>query len=198
MATESTPDSKFSNELQNRFTFNDILTEIKNALDTSDMSQSPHFLEQILKARVCVTLGAGRVGLVMKAFAKRLRHLGLESFDLQDSVVPSTGPGDVLIVGSGSGSTPSIRTLANVAHGRGLTLLLITATRNSPVEKLSAATLYINAPTKFTESTPHSIQPMTSLFEQSLAILTDTLVINMMALMQKDSLSMRDRHNTIE
>lgn len=70
-----------------------ILDEIHHSLSNSNFASSDRFIEVILNSQTIIVYGAGRVGLAMRGFAKRLRHLGLNSFYLEDSTVPSTGVG---------------------------------------------------------------------------------------------------------
>ena len=90
----------------------EILGEINLALEELDLETCESFINIILKSKKIVLYGAGRVGLTMKGFAKILRHLGLESYFLDDVTLPSTGPGDLMIIGSGSGSTPTVKVVA--------------------------------------------------------------------------------------
>lgn len=175
-----------------------VLREIQESLQKSDLTDGPTFIKKILESKVHLTIGAGRVGIAMQAFAKRLNHLGLESFHITDTSIPMTGPGDILIVGSGSGSTPSVITHAEVARSCGLDVVLITSSPGSPLTKLASATLVISAPNRDSEASFGSIQPMTTLFEQTLGILLDSIVLDLMDSLGESSNSMRMRHNVIE
>jgi 6-phospho-3-hexuloisomerase len=179
--------------------YQEVLTEIQKVLNSSTFDSCPEFVRRILSANTIVLYGAGRVGLAMQAFAKRLRHAGFNSFYLQDCTVPSTGPGDVFIVGSGSGSTPSVVAVAEVAKQKGLDVILLSANPTSRLNEISSCTILVNAPTKYSQLKENeSIQPMTTLFEQSLSILLDCLILEIMTLRSETSESMKNRHNVIE
>ena len=176
-----------------------ILDEIHHCLSNSNFASSDSFIESILNSQTIIVYGAGRVGLAMRGFAKRLRHLGLNSFYLEDSTVPSTGVGDLLIIGSGSGSTQSVLTIAEIAKANQLQIISITCNPNSPIAALSSSIIVLNAPSKTSEKIPYqSIQPMTTLFEQTLMITLDSLVLEIMDLIGEDSITMQKRHNVIE
>lgn len=177
-----------------------VLKEIERCLDTSDYSDVDDFVCRIESANVILCYGAGRVGYAMKGFAKRLAHLGKLSYFLEDTTIPRTGAGDLLIVGSGSGSTPSVLTMAEIARNWSLDVILITAKRDSALSEMSSSTIYLNAPSKDSRgtSTVHSKQPMTTLFEQSIGIFCDSLVLSLMQRMAETDCSMKARHNAIE
>jgi len=178
--------------------YKEILEEINLSLSKSNLSQLEDFIGCILQTRYSICYGAGRVGLSMRGFAKRLRHLGLESFYLEDTTVPATNSHDLFIIGSGSGETPTVRAAAQVAYDRGLNLILITTNPESSIAQLSKHVLVIESPSKVGNSQLTSIQPMTTLFEQSLSILLDSIVLRLMQKVGQDEESMRVRHNVIE
>ena len=176
-----------------------VLGEIEKTLDDSNFDEIENFIQKILEARRIVLFGAGRVGLVMKAFTMRLNHLGLESYFLGEVNLPSTGLGDLLMIGSGSGNTESVVTVARISQRKELNIISVTANLNSEIAKMSSSFVHINCQTK--ESNPaskFSIQPMTTLFEQSLLIFLDSLVLELMNTLNEDNASMSKRHNVIE
>jgi len=182
-----------------RLQHKEILREINLALEELDLEICESFINIILKSNKIILYGAGRVGFAMKGFAKRLRHLGLESYFLDDVTLPFTGPGDLMIIGSGSGSTPTVKVVAELAKNNGLDLILITTKSSSPISEISSCTIIIGVPSKEdTDMHAASIQPMTTLFEQALFILLDALVLNMMQILGESRESMKRRHNVIE
>ena len=179
--------------------FKIVLSEVERVLSSSNFEEIDQFIECICRARIVVVYGAGRFGLSMRNFAKRLRQLGVNAFFLEDTTVPRTGVGDVLIIGSGSGETPTVKTVVEVAHSNGLNILALTSNPSSSISNLSSVTLLIEAPSKLNPNHPnHSIQPMTSLFEQSLYVLLDSIVLVMMDKLGETSKSMSYRHNSLE
>jgi len=176
-----------------------ILKEIEEVLDRSDFSDKCNFICKILSSQNILVCGAGRVGLMMKTFAMRLNHLGLNCHFIGEMSVPRTGKGDLLIIGSGSGTTKSIVALAQVAKSKNLEVICITTAVNSIISNLSSSKLVINCTNKDNDShLRESVQPMTTLFEQSLLIVLDSLVLDLMAELNESNLSMSERHNVIE
>ena len=176
-----------------------IVSEILGSLRRGDFTDLEKFVHTILSANKIICFGAGRVGLSMQAFAKRLSHLGLNAFFLNDTTVPSTGVGDLLILGSGSGETPSVNIVANLAVKNGLEAILISTTRKSQIADCCSAVLVIGAPSKVSaDGEGKSLQPMTSLFEQALWILLDDLILILMEILKEHHSSMKARHNVLE
>jgi 6-phospho-3-hexuloisomerase len=176
-----------------------ILSELDHALKTSDFIELPNFVEKISSASNIVVFGAGRVGLMMKTFSMRLNHLGLNSYFLGEINLPATGKGDLLIIGSGSGNTQSVVTIAEIAHSKGLDVICVSSNIDSKIANLSSSIIHLNCQTKESVNQPRlSIQPMTTIFEQSILIFLDALVLKLMETLGEDNESMLKRHNVIE
>lgn len=179
--------------------YREILKEVEQVLDTSNLDSCEEFVTRIFSAKTIVLYGAGRVGLALQAFAKRLRHAGFNSFYLEDCTVPNTGSGDLFIIGSGSGNTASVVAVAEVARAKGLDLALLTTSSDSRLAEICHSVIKLNAPNKVSHPLESSsIQPMTTLFEQSLGILLDSIVLQIMEKTDQSSQALRERHNVIE
>jgi 6-phospho-3-hexuloisomerase len=179
--------------------YKDILSELDHALKTSDFIDLPNFVEKLSSASNIVVFGAGRVGLMMKTFAMRLNHLGLNSYFLGEMNLPATGKGDLLVIGSGSGNTQSVVTIAEIARSKGLDVICVSSNTDSKIVNLSSSVIHLNCQTKESVNEPKlSIQPMTTIFEQSLLIFLDALVLKLMETLGEDNESMSKRHNVIE
>ena len=77
-----------------------VIAEISGAIQGTNLEGYSEFLSAINKdGSKIVCTGAGRVGLAMRGFAMRLNHLGIDAHVLGETIVPHTGPGDLLIVG---------------------------------------------------------------------------------------------------
>lgn len=177
-----------------------VLSEINKSFEDFTFEGYPKFLSLFEKdGSKIVCCGAGRVGLALRGFTMRLSHLGINAHFLGETVVPKTGPGDLMIVGSGSGSTRSILKLVEIAKERGIRIGLVTSNEVSPMGKLADAKVVLSAPNKNTiGSVLGSVQPMTTLFEQALAIFLDATVLDLMNKFGETSDSMWERHNGIE
>lgn len=177
-----------------------VLAEITLAVSNTVRDGYLEFLDLFNKNDskiICV--GAGRVGLAMRGFAMRLGHLGLNAHFLGDTVVPNTGPGDLLLVGSGSGSTASILSVVKIAQDKGLKIGLVTATTHSPMGEIAKVKVVLKTPSKNSvNNLQTSAQPMTTLFEQTLSIFLDATVLDLMVKFNETSDTMTVRHNVIE
>jgi 6-phospho-3-hexuloisomerase len=145
--------------------------------------------------------GAGRSGLCMRAFGMRLMHLGKTVYVVGETTTPSIGESDLLILGSGSGRTSSLLAMVEQAKSRGAQVLLFTTDAASPLAELSTFRVVIPAPSlKSVEGMPGhiSIQPMGTLFEQSMLILCDSLILGLMQRTGVSTAQMFERHANLE
>ena len=139
--------------------------------------------------------GAGRSGIAIKAFANRLLHLGFSVSIVGDTCSPHSQNGDLLIVGSGSGETESLKSLSDKAKKNGLKVALLTTSKDSYIAGKSDIVILIPGSRKDSND---SIQPMGSAFEQFCFITYDGIVLELMEKMGEDGQSMYKRHSDFE
>ena len=176
-----------------------ILKEISRVFELSDFSNVSNLIDSIKSAGKIVLIGAGKVGYATKGFCMRLKHLGFDSYFLGDSNVPSISEKDLLIVASGSGETKTIFDLVNIAKENHSKVVLITGNPNSSMGKIADIIIQINAPSKTKQVEEFkSVQPMTTLNEQSLIIFYDSLVLDLMEELGETHESMWERHSNLE
>jgi 6-phospho-3-hexuloisomerase len=147
-------------------------------------------VDQILNANNIVVAGAGRMGLMCKAFAMRLSHLGLMGYFLGDSNTPRIGKGDLLIVASSSGETQTIYDLVVIAKKAKAAVLLITM---NPVSRMGKKADYIVEMPDI-----KSKYPMKTGAEHWLMMYFDKLVLKLMKKLDETSESMWERHTNLE
>lgn len=173
--------------------------EIKNALAGVEEERVEKLINLILSARRVFVVGAGRVRLVMQAFAKRLKHLGLDTYVVGETTPPPITPKDVLIVGSGSGETIIPVEISKLAKKFKARVGLITSSPRSTLGELADVWVRIPSPTKLHLPTePFSRQPRANLFEQSLFILCDCLIIILQEKLGISEEEMQKRHANLE
>ena len=177
-----------------------ILQELEKTLSNIDNEQTDALLNMLLEAEKIFVAGAGRSGFMIKAFAMRLMHMGCEVYVVGETITPSLSSNDVLIVASGSGATESLVAMARKAKMIGARLALLTIDQSSPIGKLADIVLVIPAPSPKVQRAMQftSIQPMGSLFEQSLLLLLDTVVLMLMERQETTSAVMFTRHANLE
>jgi 6-phospho-3-hexuloisomerase len=178
-----------------------VIGELETTLAGISEERAEALVQEIEKAEHIFIAGAGRSGLMARAFCMRLMHLGLNCYVAGETVTPAFAQGDLLLVASGSGSTESLVVMAQKAkqqiRGR---LALITIDGDSPIARLADVTLVVPAPSpKIKRPLVHdSIQPMGSLFEQSLLLTLDLLILLFMQQNGIEPSAMFDRHANLE
>ncbi|MEN2999293.1 MAG: 6-phospho-3-hexuloisomerase [Acidilobaceae archaeon] len=159
------------------------------------------------KSKVLV-MGAGRSGLVGRAFAMRLLHLGFNAFVLGDTIVPSIREGDVVVAISGSGRTQLIMTAAEAAKRVGAYMVAVTSYPDSPLGNMSDLVIRLPGRTKMSSMTDYfarqilgihePLAPLGTLFEDTAVIFFDGVVYSLMVRLGVKEEEMRTRHANIE
>lgn len=144
-------------------------------------------------------IGQGRSGLMARAFAMRLMHLGFNAFVTGETITPGIEKEDLVIACSGSGETGTTCYLADKAKGIGVKIVAIVAKRNSRLAKMADIVVVIPATPKFAKTKKkYSIQHPGSLFEQGLLLLLDTVVVLLREKGRETSADMDVRHTNLE
>lgn len=158
---------------------NEVLYEIKNALQDVDENQLDNFVDKILKADHVVCVGAGRMGYSLRAFAMRLNHFGIPAYFVgEDTYIYPLHENDLLLISSGSGETKTIKYFLDLAKKTGCKTAVVTATPNSYMAKNTDYQLFYKGCTSLNskeENKVNSIQVMSTLNEQSTYILFDII-----------------------
>lgn len=128
--------------------------------------------------------------LSLEAVAKRLAHLGVDTVIVGEITEPAITSEDLLIVGSGSGESLFPLSIAKKAKSFHATVAHIGSNPNSSMKEVTDFFLRIPVQSKLNLAEEvQSVQPMTSLFEQSLLLLGDTIAL---MLIVEDSIDMAD------
>ncbi|MFC5447499.1 6-phospho-3-hexuloisomerase [Paenibacillus aestuarii] len=180
--------------------YNDeILKELVRSVNRIDEGQAEALVEGILRARRIFTAGAGRSGLILRAFAMRLMHMGLQASVVGEAVTPGIGKEDLLIIGSGSGETKSLVSMAVKATSIGASIALITTNPESAIGCSADLIVRIAAAAKEeADRASSTIQPMGSLYEQTALLLLDAVVLRLMDRLEIDATSMLGMHANLE
>ena len=126
--------------------------------------------------------GAGRSGLCMRALGMRLMHLGKTVYVVSETTTPGITAEDLLIIGSGSGRTAGLLTVAEQARRQDAKILLFTTNMSSPLSEIVDHQVIIPAPSlnMADQEGLLSVQPMGTLFEQSLTVVGGSLILGLM------------------
>jgi len=186
--------------LQIQDCFAQIINELQSTLAHISNDEGEELAKAIIEARRVFVAGAGRSGLIVRGFAMRLMHLGFTVHIVGDTTTPNITSDDILLIGSGSGSTGSLVVMAQKAQVIGAGIALITIRENSPIGQLADIVLPIPAPSpKIEEKLDfHSVQPMGALFEQNMSLTLDALIMILMSKTNSDSDTMFSRHANLE
>ncbi|MCR8632610.1 6-phospho-3-hexuloisomerase [Paenibacillus radicis (ex Xue et al. 2023)] len=178
---------------------NEVIKELNRTVSLISEESAEKLVEHILQAERIFVAGAGRSGLMMKAFAMRMMHMGLQVYVVGESVTPGLSKEDLLIIGSGSGETKSLLAMAAKAASLGAAVAITTVIPDSSIGRLADLVIQIPALSKdTTDSGLTSIQPMGSLFEQSILLLFDSIILQMMIRLDLDSSAMFGNHANLE
>lgn len=176
-----------------------ILEELSHTLHSLSSRAMGQLVEQILQAEAIFVAGAGRSGLMMRAFAMRLMHLGVRAYVVGETVTPGITANDLLMIGSGSGETSSLISMAAKAKRIGAALAAITINPLSTIAQQADVVIQIHAATKeATDAAATTIQPMGSLFEQTLLLACDSIILEIMARQRANGATMFGRHANLE
>ncbi len=159
------------------------------------------------EAKVLV-MGAGRSGLVGKAFAMRLMHLGFNVYVLGETITPSIGRDDLVVAISGSGRTRLIVTAAEAAKKVNAKIAAITSYPDSPLGKLADIVVEIPGRTKTAPDIDYfarqilgihePLAPLGTLFEDTALVFLDGVVVELMHRLGKREADLKARHANIE
>jgi len=174
-----------------------VLDEVERSLMKGCYKDLNKTIDLILRSKNIVTAGAGRMGYAIKCFSMRLAHLGLKSFHWGDTTCPPVKTQDCFIIASGSGETPHIVELAKIAKESGAKIIWIGVDVESTISKLSDSKIIIKSVSK-NSADVISVQPMTTLTEQSALILLDSLVLILMKELELGDKFMKSNHCNLE
>lgn len=157
--------------------------------------------EAIVRAKRVFVAGAGRSGFAARAFSNRLMHLGYQVWFVGEPTTPSIQQGDLLIIGSGSGETASLVTMAQKAHKQGAEIATLTIYPNHTIGKLASTVICIPGITAKSDDAATkaaTVQPTGSSFEQLSWLIYDSVVIALKEKTAQTDAQMFSRHANLE
>lgn len=192
--------------------YEELIKSISAALRGLNKEEVKTLLDSLMDTRTrgkkVLIVGAGRSGLVGKAFAMRLMHLGFPVYVLGETINPNVGEGDMVIVISGSGKTTGPLAAAQMAKSLNAKVVAITSQEESPLAQ--TADLVVDIPGRediASEDEYHirqlkgqheSLAPMGTIFEDTTMIFLDSIIAELMNRLGLSVDSMMQRHATIE
>ena len=176
----------------------EILAEIDHVISQVKEIEVEALSQAILKSERIVVYGLGREGLVMRGFAMRLMHLGLDVSVVGEMTTPPLGPDDLFVVSCGPGYLSTVEALTGVARKAGATVAMLTAQPAAPLPQTAHLVVNVPAQTMAESEQSSSAQAMGSVFEQALWILFDALVPQLQAALGQTAEDLRRRHTNME
>ena len=176
-----------------------IIKELNKTLSSIDVKDVENLVDAVLSADKVFFVGVGRVMLSLKAIAKRWAHLGIESHYVGEITEPAITSKDLLIVGSGSGNSLFPVGIAKKAKSIGVRIVHIGSNPKGQMAGVCDSMVRIPVRTKeYLEDEIESVQPMTSLFEQSLLLFGDVIAKIIIDQKRLDMKSLWQYHANLE
>jgi len=167
-----------------------------------------YFLEAKRQKRKIMVVGAGRSGLVGRAFAMRLMHLDFNVHVIGETITPAVERDDILFAVSGSGETTAVVTAAKIAKRMGAKVIALTTYPRSPLGRDADHIVVIPGRSKVASKKDYfsrqilgvhePLAPLGTLFELSATIFLDGLIVELMNRLGQTEEDMKRRHATIE
>ncbi|HHV24410.1 MAG: 6-phospho-3-hexuloisomerase [Methanosarcina sp.] len=186
-----------------------IAENLKEVVDRLDKKSIKIMIQKILNSKRIFLMGAGRSGLVAKAFAMRLMHLGFSVYVIGETTTPAVQPEDVVIAISGSGETHSIADLGKIVKDIGSTLITVTSKKESTLGRISDIAVILPSKTKndldaggYLERNMRgdykNVPPLGTSFEITSLIFLDSIIAQLITLTGASEAELKSRHTNIE
>lgn len=195
-----------------RTAYMSLVKFLEGSLDLLDEGSVEGFVKLLESAyregRRVFVVGVGRSGLVGRAFAMRLMHLGFSAYVVGETVTPAAGEGDVLVAISGSGRSAAVVAVAEVAKNLGVRVVALTSYPDSALAKLADMVVVIPGRTKVSHEDRWEVRqllglheplaPLGTQFELVAQVFLDSVVSELMARLGKDEEDLKEYHANVE
>jgi 6-phospho-3-hexuloisomerase len=186
-----------------------IIDNLNEVIDRLDKEAIKSMLQKIMDADKVFVMGAGRSGLVAKAFAMRLMHLGFSVYVVGETTTPAVRLQDVVIAISGSGETRSIADLGKIVKEIGATLITVTSKKDSTLGRISDIAVILPSKTKNDLDAGDYLDrhmrgdythrpPLGTSFEITSLVFLDSIVAQLITLTGASEAELKSRHTNIE
>lgn len=186
-----------------------IVDQLNDVINKLDNEAIQGMLQKIFDAERIFLMGAGRSGLVAKAFAMRLMHLGFTVYVVGETTTPAVQEKDVVIAISGSGETRSIADLGKIVKDIGSTLITVTSKKESTLGRISDIAMVLPSKTKndldaggYLERNMRgdykNLPPLGTAFEITSLVFLDSIIAQLITLTGASEAELKSRHTNIE
>jgi 6-phospho-3-hexuloisomerase len=186
----------------------EIVDNVMAVSDETDEESVNEMMNILTSSKNVFVIGQGRSGLVARAFAMRLMHLGIGVYVVGETITPAIDDDDCLLAISGSGETSYIISTAKIAKMREAKIVAVTSYSESTLGKMSDLVIHIKGRTKVDSEKNYikrqmdgkhlSLSPLGTLFEVSTLIFLDALIAQLMDKMGKTEDDLKKRHTVLE
>lgn len=189
----------------------EILYYTKEALQKMSEDEIEAFIEKLVESRdsrKILVVGAGRTGLVGKAFAMRLMHLGFSAYVVGETITPALTSKDTLLAISGSGRTGIVVEAARAAKKVDAYVVAITSFRDSPLAEAADLVVRLPGRTKIAEKVDYftrqilgihePLLPLGTQFETNCMVFLDAVIVELMKRLGVSEEELLKRHANIE
>jgi 6-phospho-3-hexuloisomerase len=166
----------------------DELVAIVHALDGPSLEA---LVQAVVGAKRVFFSGQGRSGLMLRAFAIRLLHVGISVHVAGEPSAPSIAQGDLLLAASASAKTATTLTHIETAQRVGAKVALISAVERASV----ASDVFLQIPAR---TAVPSVQHAGSLFEQALLLVGDAVAWRVQQQLGVDDRLLNERHANLQ
>jgi len=175
------------------------IEELRAALRRVKPEMAERLTAEALAARRIVCAGAGREGLMIRAFCMRLMHLGLDAHVAGDMTTPPVGPGDLLIASVGPGALATLEALLGRARAAGARTLVVTAVPDGAAASRADVVIVLPAQTMADDrAADASLLPMGTLFEWLELVFFDLVALAIRERTGQSAEQIRARHTNLE
>ena len=184
---------------------NAVQTEINKVLSSIDDVKLNEFVDILTKKNIKILgYSAGRMGFGLKAFLMRLNHLGIPAYWYGDNYVPPMNENDIFICCSNSGTTASVYNIAEIFKNKAKGCIVsFVGNETSKIAQISDIAIKFKTCNGGLNSADddtkiNSIQPMSTLTEQSMFILFDVITMMIIDKLNIDIKETKIYHSNIE
>lgn len=177
----------------------EVVQELSRTVKLISDVDAEKLMIKILESKKVFVAGAGRSGFMGKCFVMRMMHMGINAYVVGETVTANLEEADLLIIGTGSGETKTLVAIAEKAKRLGGTIAVVTISPESSIGKLADIVVKLpGVPKDQTMGDYRTTQPMGSLFEQTMLLFYDALILRFMEKKGMDSNKMYGKHANLE
>jgi 6-phospho 3-hexuloisomerase len=186
----------------------EIFSHLQKTQEELEKDQVEAFLQSLVQAKRVFVLGAGRSGLVGRAFAMRLMHLGMDVYVVGETITPAIRSGDAVVAISGSGETDLVVGAASIAKKAGAKIAVVTSFPDSRLGRMADVVIVLPGRARTETISEYverelagehaSLAPLGTLFEISCMVFLDGVITALMSKLNKREKDLRERHANVE